>query len=182
MPQFVRLNEQNNLDSQFKTTILLSSFKVHFLLFRCFHSLEALQTGDDLAGEAMLSRDDRSDSDLSSSLDGLDGLDSLGAGPFGVDERTEIILAATFLVLIILAFIRLVHDFCLLISIVIRCGLIFWPLQNNHFDCSFCCILKSRSCILHMASKLEVELCQKADLNMAYNRVKVMLSVRGQTF
>ena len=29
-----------------------------------------------------------------------------------------------------------------------------------------------------MASKLEVELCQKADLNMAYNRVKVMLSVR----
>ena len=147
---------------------------------RCFHSLEALQTGDDLAGEAMLSRDDRSDSDLTSSLDGLDGLDTLG-GPFGrgLDERTEIILAATFLVLIILAFIRLVHDFCLLISIVIRCGLIFWPLQNNHFDCSFCCILKSRSCILHMASKLEVELCQKADLNMAYNRVKVMLSVRG---
>ena len=78
----------------------------------------------------MLSRDDRSDSDLTSSLDGLDGLDTLG-GPFGrgLDERTEIILAATFLVLIILAFIRLVHDFCLLISIVIRCGLIFWPLQ-----------------------------------------------------
>ena len=57
----------------------------------------------------MLSRDDRSDNDLTGG--GMDelGLESLG-GTFGrgLDERTEIILAATFLVLIILAFIRLV--------------------------------------------------------------------------
>ena len=57
----------------------------------------------------MLSRDDRSDNDLTGSLSDDLSLDNL-AGPFGrgLDERTEIILAATFLVLIILAFIRLV--------------------------------------------------------------------------
>ena len=57
----------------------------------------------------MLSRDDRSDNDLpGGGMDEL-GLEALG-GTFGrgLDERTEIILAATFLVLIILAFIRLV--------------------------------------------------------------------------
>ena len=69
------------------------------VILRC---LEGLQS-DDLNGEAMLSRDDRANDGLGSPEDLLDGL----SGPNrGLDERTEIILAATFLVLIILAFIR----------------------------------------------------------------------------
>ena len=100
-------------------------------LFRCFHSLEALQTGDDLTGEAMLSRDDRSDNDLTGG--GMDelGLESLG-GTFGrgLDERTEIILAATFLVLIILAFIRLVVLVLLCISLSLSH---LWQLGQLYF-------------------------------------------------
>jgi hypothetical protein len=77
------------------------------VIYRCFNSLEALQTDEDLNGEAMLSRDDRAESGLGShdSLDSLDSFTGSLAGR-GLDERTEIILAATFLVLIILAFIR----------------------------------------------------------------------------
>ena len=81
----------------------------HGVIYRCFHSLEALRTEEDLNGEAILSRDDRAENGLGLDQDGLDGLDSLGGTPFGsrgLDEKTEIILAATFLVLIILAFIR----------------------------------------------------------------------------
>ena len=104
-------------------------------LFRCFHSLEALQTGDDLTGEAMLSRDDRSDNDLTGG--GMDelGLESLG-GTFGrgLDERTEIILAATFLVLIILAFIRLV---VLVLLLCIYAYLSLCPISGNQVSCIF---------------------------------------------
>ena len=73
-----------------------------------FCSLEALRTEEDLTGEAMLSRDDRADSGLGPGSPDELGLDALGAsfGSRGLDEKTEIILAATFLVLIILAFIR----------------------------------------------------------------------------
>ena len=82
----------------------------------------------------MLSRDDRSDNDLvGGGMDEL-GLESLG-GTFGrgLDERTEIILAATFLVLIILAFIRLVVLLCIYTHISLshlrQLGqLYFWPL------------------------------------------------------
>ena len=86
-------------------------------IYKCFPSLEGLQGGgsggpnDDhlLQGEAMLSRDDRSDSGpgglLGDDLD-FEGLTGGGGSRRGLDERTEIILAATFLVLIILAFIR----------------------------------------------------------------------------
>ncbi len=70
------------------------------VILRC---LEGLLGKDDLNGEAMLSRDDRANDGLGLPEDDLLGL----AGPNrGLDERTEIILAATFLVLIILAFIR----------------------------------------------------------------------------
>jgi hypothetical protein len=58
----------------------------------------------------MLSRDDRSDGGggLEDGLLSLDGFDGMGGrrNRNGLDERTEIILAATFLVLIVLAFIR----------------------------------------------------------------------------
>ena len=55
-------------------------------------------------------RDDRSDGGLnglgaSDEMSGLDGMASASHNR-GLDEKTEIILAATFLVLIILAFIR----------------------------------------------------------------------------
>ena len=86
-------------------------------IYKCFPSLDALQASDhgggvngaggDLAGEAMLSRDDRA-GDAGMMGDDL-GFDLDGGGlrrRRGLDERTEIILAATFLVLIILAFIR----------------------------------------------------------------------------
>ena len=82
-------------------------------IYKCFPSLDALQSagghdgqGGDLGpGEAMLSRDDRSDPGmLGDDLD-FEGLGGPGSRR-GLDERTEIILAATFLVLIILAFIR----------------------------------------------------------------------------
>lgn len=56
-------------------------------------------------GEALLSRDDRADGLLGDEM-GLDGMGGSGSRNRGLDERTEIILAATFLVLIILAFIR----------------------------------------------------------------------------
>lgn len=76
------------------------------VIYKCFNSLEALQTDPDLSGEAMLSRDDRADNGLGPA-DDLAGLDGFGGfGGRGLDEKTEIILAATFLVLIILAFIR----------------------------------------------------------------------------
>lgn len=54
----------------------------------------------------MLSRDDRAEHGLPGEAGdlGLEGLSSFGSR--GLDEKTEIILAATFLVLIILAFIR----------------------------------------------------------------------------
>lgn len=77
-------------------------------IFRCVNSMEAMQTDDDMVGEAML-RDDRGESGLSLAED-MAGLD-LGSGR-GLDERTEIILAATFLVLIILAFISFVIYRC----------------------------------------------------------------------
>lgn len=82
------------------------------VIYRCFHSLEALRTDDhDLTGEALLNRD---------SENGLPGgnpddltLDSITSfGSRGLDEKTEIILAATFLVLIILAFISFVIYRC----------------------------------------------------------------------
>ena len=63
-----------------------------------------------IVGEAMLRDpsgvldDGLSDDDLS--YDGSVSSSGGGAGGRGLDERTEIILAATFLVLIILAFIR----------------------------------------------------------------------------
>ena len=79
----------------------------HGVIYRCFHNLEALRSDDDLSGEAMLSRDDRAENGLGPANPeelGLDGLTSFGSR--GLDEKTEIILAATFLVLIILAFIR----------------------------------------------------------------------------
>ena len=93
-------------------------------IYKCFSNQEFLDPGggggggDDhdhlLGGEAMLSRDDRSDGGVGGTggLLGDDGLLDLDAGEAarrrrnGLDERTEIILAATFLVLIILAFIR----------------------------------------------------------------------------
>ena len=75
----------------------------------------------------MLSRDDRSDNDLTGG--GMDelGLESLG-GTFGrgLDERTEIILAATFLVLIILAFIRLV------VLVLLLCIYAYLSLSLSH--------------------------------------------------
>ena len=116
--------------SDFSKLSFLSFQKINYSqLFRCFHSLEALQTGDDLTGEAMLSRDDRSDNDLTGG--GMDelGLESLG-GTFGrgLDERTEIILAATFLVLIILAFIRLV---VLVVLLCIYAYLSLCPISGN---------------------------------------------------
>ena len=78
----------------------------HGVIYRCFHSLEALRTEEDLNGEAILSRDDRADNGLLGQDDlGIDGLGP-PFGSRGLDEKTEIILAATFLVLIILAFIR----------------------------------------------------------------------------
>ena len=77
-------------------------------IYKCFPSLEGLQSAgvanDDLGGEAMLSRDDRSDSGNGLLGDDLDFEGLTGGGSRrGLDERTEIILAATFLVLIILA-------------------------------------------------------------------------------
>ena len=63
-----------------------------------------------LNDEAILSRDDRA-GEFGNGGSGLEG-DLLGDmtssphGRRGLDERTEIILAATFLVLIVLAFIR----------------------------------------------------------------------------
>lgn len=77
----------------------------HGVIYRCFHSLEALRTEDDLNGEAsMLSREAESGLGHPGTTDDL-GFDGL-LGNRGLDEKTEIILAATFLVLIILAFIR----------------------------------------------------------------------------
>ena len=58
-----------------------------------------------LNDEAILSRDDRAgEGDLESDVFG--DMTSSPHGRRGLDERTEIILAATFLVLIVLAFIR----------------------------------------------------------------------------
>lgn len=94
-------------------------------IYKCFPSHKSVLLDDhhDLTGEAMLSRDDRADGSAGDGFGGGGdhalGMDSLtdaaglggarrrGNGPNnGLDERTEIILAATFLVLIILAFIR----------------------------------------------------------------------------
>ena len=90
-------------------------------IFRCFSNSELHDLGgakdhvgdhDLLGGEAVLSRDDRM-AGGHDDHDGLDGLLDLDGENLsgrrrrnGLDERTEIILAATFLVLIILAFIR----------------------------------------------------------------------------
>ena len=90
-------------------------------IYKCFPSLEAIQAAagggggdgdglhdDDggglLGGEALLARDGDLMGDDFSGLDGFGG--GGGRNRSGLDERTEIILAATFLVLIILAFIR----------------------------------------------------------------------------
>ena len=81
----------------------------HGVIYKCFHSIEALRTEETLNGEAMLSRDDRAENGLGPGGPDELGLDGLTGPPFGtrgLDEKTEIILAATFLVLIILAFIR----------------------------------------------------------------------------
>ena len=52
-------------------------------------------------------RDDRGDGGLNGNSDDMSSLDMASASHGrGLDEKTEIILAATFLVLIILAFIR----------------------------------------------------------------------------
>ena len=90
-------------------------------IYKCFSNTEFNDRGggdhggdhDLLGGEAVLSRDDRAGLDGAGGLLGDDGLldldgESLGGRRRrnGLDERTEIILAATFLVLIILAFIR----------------------------------------------------------------------------
>ena len=92
-------------------------------IYKCFSNAELNDRGgggsdhagdhDMLGGEAVLSRDDRAGLDGAGGLLGDDGLldldgESLGGRRRrnGLDERTEIILAATFLVLIILAFIR----------------------------------------------------------------------------
>jgi hypothetical protein len=63
-----------------------------------------------LNDEAILSRDDRAgefgNGGLGLENDLMGDLSSSSHGRRGLDERTEIILAATFLVLIVLAFIR----------------------------------------------------------------------------
>ena len=65
----------------------------------------------DLGGEALLSRDGDSIFDDDEMLNGLDDLGSAASRRRrGLDERTEIILAATFLVLVILAFVRYVRN------------------------------------------------------------------------
>ena len=88
-------------------------------IYKCFPSLEAIQAAagggggdgdfdglDDAdVGEALLARDGELLGDDFSGLDGFGGGRGRGRRS-GLDERTEIILAATFLVLIILAFIR----------------------------------------------------------------------------
>lgn len=86
-------------------------------IFKCFPSFDSLNSGPkasgdlDLTGEAMLRGDDRNDPNGILSGEEFNAMDGFGGqiasrrrGVF--DERTEIILAATFLVLIILAFIR----------------------------------------------------------------------------
>ena len=92
-------------------------------IYKCFSNTEFHDPGgggdhggdhDLLGGEAVLSRDDRmAGHDGPGGLLGDDGLLDLDGENLGgrrrrngLDERTEIILAATFLVLIILAFIR----------------------------------------------------------------------------
>ena len=64
-----------------------------------------------LNDEALLSRDDRAGEFGAGGPGGIDGdlmngLSGSSHGRRGLDERTEIILAATFLVLIVLAFVR----------------------------------------------------------------------------
>ena len=96
-------------------------------IYKCFSNTEFHDPGgggggdhggdhDLLGGEAVLSRDDRIDGPggLLGDHDGLLDLDGENLSGRrrrnGLDERTEIILAATFLVLIILAFIRWVGN------------------------------------------------------------------------
>jgi hypothetical protein len=79
-------------------------------IYKCFPNLDP-SGGDglDMDQEALLSRDDRDGGGGLLGGDdylGLDGLTGPGGRRRGLDERTEIILAATFLVLIILSFIR----------------------------------------------------------------------------
>lgn len=78
-------------------------------IYKCFPNLENIPTdhNHDPNGEAMLSRDDRAESGLlGDDMSVIDTLTGNAGRDRGLDERTEIILAATFLVLIILAFIR----------------------------------------------------------------------------
>ena len=83
-------------------------------IYKCFASRDTMPgvggvgDGDGFGvdgGEALLSRDDRADGLLGDEM-GLAGMSGRGSRDRGLDERTEIILAATFLVLIVLAFIR----------------------------------------------------------------------------
>ena len=75
-------------------------------------SIELRPRDDRMAGGGGMHGDGLVDHDGLGHLDHLDGEMDLGAmrrnRRNGLDERTEIILAATFLVLIILAFIRCV--------------------------------------------------------------------------
>lgn len=75
-------------------------------IYKCFSNNDFGDEHMDVDGQAMLSRDDRSGVDPSLLGEEFDTLDLDQASRRGLDERTEIILAATFLVLIILAFIR----------------------------------------------------------------------------
>ncbi|QQP53052.1 Hypothetical protein FKW44_005387 [Caligus rogercresseyi] len=84
-------------------------------LLKCFHTHQSGSGYEDgyggASGEPL--REDRSDFGLDGGLGddgellfGMDGAGGSGRRGKGLDEQTEIILAATFLVLIILAFIR----------------------------------------------------------------------------
>ncbi|XP_059087357.1 uncharacterized protein LOC131883801 [Tigriopus californicus] len=84
-------------------------------IYKCFPNLENIPTdhNHDPNGEAMLSRDDRAESGLlGDDMSVIDTLTGNAGRDRGLDERTEIILAATFLVLIILAFISFVIYRC----------------------------------------------------------------------
>ena len=78
-------------------------------IYKCFPNLENLDDPHHQEEALMSSRDGRDDGGMLGG-DDVGMLDSLTGGSSsrsrGLDERTEIILAATFLVLVILTFIR----------------------------------------------------------------------------